>query len=388
MSRAAALRACRGSRPRAVALRRRAAAHDAAPRRRRPAAALPEVLRPVPRRARATARATPRRACCPGRATSPPASSRSARRPAARCRPTPTCGTSSGAACRTRRCRAGRSSAGRRRSRSSSTTSRRSPPTSPIRRARPRPIQIPSAPKSTPRLGGARGARSTSGSAAARCHGELGRGDGTSAPTLEDDWGHPIRPADLTKRWTFRGGPTRQDIFRTFTTGLNGTPMPSFAEALSDEQRWQLVDYIASPRPARGAGLRRAARSRWSDEEHRPRARRGALRLRAGRSLSGRRPDHRARPRLPPLGHGVTVRAVYNRREIAFQLRWHDMRARPERRQRAGPAGAARGGAGRAGGRRRRGGRRGLLGEEERRRRARRTSGASGGAGRARRRGR
>lgn len=31
-----------------------------------------------------------------------------------------------------------------------------------------------------------------------RCHGDLGRGDGPSAPTLKDDWGHSIRPADLT----------------------------------------------------------------------------------------------------------------------------------------------------------------------------------------------
>ena len=60
------------------------------------------------------------------------------------------------------------------------------------------------------------------------CHGDLGRGDGTSAPALTDDWGHPIRPADFTQRWTFRGGPTREDIFRTMTTGFNGTPMPAF----------------------------------------------------------------------------------------------------------------------------------------------------------------
>ena len=31
-----------------------------------------------------------------------------------------------------------------------------------------------------------------------RCHGEAGRGDGPSAPTLKDDLGDPIRAADLT----------------------------------------------------------------------------------------------------------------------------------------------------------------------------------------------
>ena len=66
-----------------------------------------------------------------------------------------------------------------------------------------------------------------------KCHGTLGRGDGPSAPTLMDDWGHPIRAADLAQSWTFRGGSTREDIFRTMSTGLNGTPMPSFVDALS-----------------------------------------------------------------------------------------------------------------------------------------------------------
>ena len=77
------------------------------------------------------------------------------------------------------------------------------------------------------------------------CHGALGRGSGKSAPTLEDDWGRPIRPADLTKRWTFRNGHTRQDIYRTFMTGLSGSPMPSY-DNIEEPDRWALVDYIWS----------------------------------------------------------------------------------------------------------------------------------------------
>ena len=79
-----------------------------------------------------------------------------------------------------------------------------------------------------------------------KCHGNLGRGDGPSAPTLADDFGHPIRAADLSQRWTFRGGSSREDIFRTMSTGLNGTPMPSFADALQPEQRWAMPGFIAS----------------------------------------------------------------------------------------------------------------------------------------------
>lgn len=77
-----------------------------------------------------------------------------------------------------------------------------------------------------------------------KCHGKAGAGDGVEANKLEDDWKIPILPADLTLRH-FKSGKRDRDIFRVFTTGLNGTPMPAFDE-LTDAQRWQLVDYIKS----------------------------------------------------------------------------------------------------------------------------------------------
>ncbi len=45
-----------------------------------------------------------------------------------------------------------------------------------------------------------------------KCHGAAGRADGKSAPTLKDDYGNPIRPADLTENWKFRGGSSVSDI--------------------------------------------------------------------------------------------------------------------------------------------------------------------------------
>jgi len=77
-----------------------------------------------------------------------------------------------------------------------------------------------------------------------KCHGENGEGDGVEADELVDDWDVPIRPANLTLRH-FKNGKQDRDIFRVFTTALNGTPMPAFDE-LTEEQRWQLVDYIKS----------------------------------------------------------------------------------------------------------------------------------------------
>ncbi|HEY5599444.1 MAG TPA: c-type cytochrome, partial [Candidatus Manganitrophaceae bacterium] len=78
------------------------------------------------------------------------------------------------------------------------------------------------------------------------CHGQAGRGDGPLAPTLKDDWGDPISPRNLTKTWQYRGGQSATDIFTRISTGINGTPMPSFAEQLTEEERWQVVQYVKS----------------------------------------------------------------------------------------------------------------------------------------------
>ena len=81
------------------------------------------------------------------------------------------------------------------------------------------------------------------------CHGLEGRGDG-NAFNLKDDWGFSIQPADWHKCWNFRG--SRQDaynvtnIFRTFSTGVNGTPMPSFADNTTIEDRWHIANYVQS----------------------------------------------------------------------------------------------------------------------------------------------
>lgn len=62
------------------------------------------------------------------------------------------------------------------------------------------------------------------------CHGGSGRGNGKSAKTLTDDWGHALPPRDLTQA-RYRAGNDAKSIYRTFSTGLNGTPMPAFAQA-------------------------------------------------------------------------------------------------------------------------------------------------------------
>lgn len=161
----------------------------------------------------------------------------------------------------------------------------------------------------------------------ANCHGDQGRGDGPSAPTLVNDARQPILPADLTKRWTFRGGPSRSDIYRTFSTGLNGTPMPSYADSLSDEQRWRLVDYVYSLGTADTPNYSEQVIAKGVDDD---------LDLSRGEAIFEAAPS----AFLPLIGqiiepgrafhpavNRIEVKAVHNRDEIAFLLRWHDMRA-------------------------------------------------------------
>ena len=78
------------------------------------------------------------------------------------------------------------------------------------------------------------------------CHGEDGRGDGALTTTLKKQWDLPFKARDLTHSWMFKGGNTEEDIYRTVTTGLNETPMGSYADYLTDEDRWHLSHYVKS----------------------------------------------------------------------------------------------------------------------------------------------
>lgn len=88
----------------------------------------------------------------------------------------------------------------------------------------------------------------------AKCHGNAGRADGPSAPTLDDDTGFPIYPANLHQNWEFNGGGTVEDIYQRLRTGLDGTPMPTFddliaSNVLTDDQLWSLAHYVRSLSP-------------------------------------------------------------------------------------------------------------------------------------------
>ena len=77
------------------------------------------------------------------------------------------------------------------------------------------------------------------------CHGKAGKGDGEKAAGLKDDFGFNIVPANLT-RGLFKSGPKVEDIFRTISIGLTGTPMPSFQASFTEADRWALAYFILS----------------------------------------------------------------------------------------------------------------------------------------------
>lgn len=74
------------------------------------------------------------------------------------------------------------------------------------------------------------------------CHGEQGKGDGTKSETIKDDMKRPILPFDFTIGALKRGS-APEDIYLAYTTGLDGTGMPSYEDSLNEEDRWNLVSY-------------------------------------------------------------------------------------------------------------------------------------------------
>jgi len=168
-----------------------------------------------------------------------------------------------------------------------------------------------------------------------KCHGDQGRGDGPSAPTLKDDAGHPMFAADLHENWRFNGGGTVDDIYHRLRTGLDGTPMPSFSDLLeqkflTETELWRVAQYVRSLSPAETPVVR--------DVIHAPLV---------SRSLP-RSPDdsawktvdaywfplvgqviHKSRWFSPAVS-GVWINAVHTADSIALRVVWDDRSQSPD----------------------------------------------------------
>lgn len=73
------------------------------------------------------------------------------------------------------------------------------------------------------------------------CHGAIGAGDGPAAARLDP------RPADL--RVHMAAGHTDGELFIWITDGMPGTAMPPFETVLSEEDRWNAINFIRTFAP-------------------------------------------------------------------------------------------------------------------------------------------
>lgn len=154
------------------------------------------------------------------------------------------------------------------------------------------------------------------------CHGKQGRGNGQKAFDREDDWGFPIRIRNVTLPWKIKGGSEVEDIYMRFSTGVNGTPMPSFARALNDEDRWYLANFIKSlQHDLTSHAALKALRvvgdvpsgpndEAWADAEPMD------VRL-TGQVVAAPRWQN-------PSIELVTMQAAFNDEEISFRMTWDD----------------------------------------------------------------
>ncbi len=157
-----------------------------------------------------------------------------------------------------------------------------------------------------------------------KCHGVDGRADGPSRPELKDEWGHPVAPANLAKRWNFRGGRSRTEIATRLANGVLGTPMPAFLDSVEKpEDIWHLTNYIVSlgpdsPQPATLVTVS-AVKDAIPDDPAADFWKKIAPNniLLEGQVIVDPR-------NFNPAIDLVSVRAVYNDKEIAFHLTWDD----------------------------------------------------------------
>jgi cytochrome c oxidase cbb3-type subunit 2 len=102
-------------------------------------------------------------------------------------------------------------------------------------------IDFGKAPDATPeRIAAGQKLYATGGCAS--CHGDSGHGNGPAATALK------VPPRDFTTGHFHRGSSVA-DIHATLVTGLDGTPMGSFAKVLPADDMWNLALYVHSLAP-------------------------------------------------------------------------------------------------------------------------------------------
>ena len=153
------------------------------------------------------------------------------------------------------------------------------------------------------------------------CHGKLGRGDGNKE-FRKDNWGFPIRIRNVTHPWKIKAGGEVEDIYMRFTSGISGTPMPSFVKTMNEDDRWSLATYIKSLQHKLTKHQTLVAKQvqselpESSDDAAWDMAQPMDIRL-AGQVVAAPRWQN-------PSIEMVTLQALFNEQDIAFRITWDD----------------------------------------------------------------
>ena len=168
------------------------------------------------------------------------------------------------------------------------------------------------------------------------CHGQQGRGDGESTPTLNDDLGFPVYAADLTENWSFNGGGTVEDIYRRLRTGLDGTPMPTQSDVvaagvISGDDLWALAHYVRSLSPERTPDVREVVEARRLTDRQIPQSVDDPAWQTADRFYIPMVGQIVVRPRwFSPRVDGVWVQALHDGQDVALLVSWTDPSESPD----------------------------------------------------------
>ena len=155
------------------------------------------------------------------------------------------------------------------------------------------------------------------------CHGEDGKADGQITTTLRGKWDLPYNARNLTKSWLFKGGNSSEDIFRTVTTGINETPMGSYADYLTDEDRWHLTHYVKSISHDMKTEVVLKSKLVVGDLPGGPDDEAWNTVSSTELPLAG---QIVASPRFwTPSANSVMVKSMYNNEDITFLIEWDDM---------------------------------------------------------------
>jgi mono/diheme cytochrome c family protein len=153
------------------------------------------------------------------------------------------------------------------------------------------------------------------------CHGKEARGDGRT--NLKDDWDFPARVPNLTRVWNLKGGSDAKDIVYRFTTGLNGSAMPSFEDSIEGNDRWHLANYVASIAKT-GFNRERIIKAEWTEktiplkvDDEIWRGLEATQIFMENQTMATPRWINRAIDMLE-------LKVLYNRDKIAFLIEWDD----------------------------------------------------------------